>query len=276
MVAASNDQGEGPASAESNAVTPMGEQVITDFTADPANPVYAAGGNFTVSATGGASGNPVNFSIDAASSTVCSAGGTNGESIGILSAGTCRVLADQAGSAAWLPAPQAALDVTIAPGNADLQLAKDANRSYALIGDTVVYAIVATNAGPVDAAAATLSDIPPGTLADVEWACVPAASSLPCPGAPDDAGIGPLEVSIALPAGEHLRYDLSATIAGVVGETIENTASLTLDDDNATDPAQANNSATASVLVVDVFADGFEAAPPPFEVPAAEPARERD
>ena len=51
---------------------------------------------FTVSATGGASGNPVTFS--AGPSTACTSGGTNGATITITGVGTCTVTANQAGT----------------------------------------------------------------------------------------------------------------------------------------------------------------------------------
>src|SRR6185503_12204546 len=47
---------------------------------------------FTVSATGGASGNPVTF----AASGACTAGGTNGTTITVVAAGSCTVTASQA------------------------------------------------------------------------------------------------------------------------------------------------------------------------------------
>jgi hypothetical protein len=52
---------------------------------------------FTVSATGGASGNPVTFS--ASPSSVCASSGTNGSTVTITGTGTCTVNASQAGDA---------------------------------------------------------------------------------------------------------------------------------------------------------------------------------
>ena len=51
---------------------------------------------FVVSATGGASGNPVTFS--AGPSSICTSGGTNGTTITITGVGTCTVTANQAGN----------------------------------------------------------------------------------------------------------------------------------------------------------------------------------
>lgn len=87
-------------------------QSITNFAATPANP-GVGDGSFTVSATGGASGNPVDFSIDPGSAAVCAAGGTHGATISTLAVGACTVLADQAGSATYTAAPQQSLTVQI-------------------------------------------------------------------------------------------------------------------------------------------------------------------
>src|SRR5216117_2440666 len=51
---------------------------------------------FTVSATGGASGSPVTFSVGATDH--CSSSGTNGSTITITGAGSCTVTAGQAGN----------------------------------------------------------------------------------------------------------------------------------------------------------------------------------
>ena len=83
-------------------------QAITGFAANPATPVYAPGGTFTVSATGGASGNPVTFA--SASPAICT---VSGGTVTMLSAGSCALTADQAGNANYGAAPQAMLTVAI-------------------------------------------------------------------------------------------------------------------------------------------------------------------
>ena len=57
---------------------------------------------FTVSATGGGSGNPVTFS--AGPIAVCAASGTNGQTITLVGVGTCIVTANQAGNASYTAA----------------------------------------------------------------------------------------------------------------------------------------------------------------------------
>jgi uncharacterized protein YhjY with autotransporter beta-barrel domain len=85
-------------------------QAITNFIATPAAPVFAPGGSFTVSATGGASGNPVVFGSN--SPATCS---VSGGTVTMLAAGTCSLTANQAGGGSYTAAPQATLAVDIAP-----------------------------------------------------------------------------------------------------------------------------------------------------------------
>ena len=66
---------------------------------------------FTVTATGGASGNPVTI----AGSGACTASGSNGSAVvTITGAGTCTITASQAGNAVYDPAPDATLTIAVA------------------------------------------------------------------------------------------------------------------------------------------------------------------
>src|SRR5439155_7055806 len=65
---------------------------------------------FTVSATGGGSGNPVTFTA----SGNCSSGGTNGATITITGAGSCTVTAHQAGNSNYNAAADAPQSFNIA------------------------------------------------------------------------------------------------------------------------------------------------------------------
>jgi DNA/RNA endonuclease G (NUC1) len=77
-----------------------GDQTITF--AQPADRIYGDA-PFTVSASGGASGNPVTF----AASGACSSSGPDGATITILTPGACTVTASQAGSVIYNAAPDA-------------------------------------------------------------------------------------------------------------------------------------------------------------------------
>lgn len=90
-------------------------QAITNFVATPAHPTVA-NGSFSVAATGGASGNPVTFWVE--TDAVCTAGGTNGQTISIVGGGTCIVHAAQDGNGDFSGAPLQTLYVFIAGGDA--------------------------------------------------------------------------------------------------------------------------------------------------------------
>jgi YVTN family beta-propeller protein len=82
----------------------------------PAGGIY--GGGATLSAEGGASGNPVTFSVDTTSSAeVCAVSGINGAQLTYTGVGSCVVYADQAASASYLAAARAkgTITVTAAP-----------------------------------------------------------------------------------------------------------------------------------------------------------------
>ena len=72
------------------------------------------GGSATLTATGGGSGNPVVFSVDASSgSGVCNVSGANGATVNYAAAGSCVIDADQAGNASYAAAPQVTATITV-------------------------------------------------------------------------------------------------------------------------------------------------------------------
>ena len=83
-------------------------QAITDFVANPTAPVYAPGGTFAVSATAGASTSPLVYA--STTTSVCTVAGNT---VSMLSAGTCSLTANQAGDSRYSAAPQANLSVAI-------------------------------------------------------------------------------------------------------------------------------------------------------------------
>ena len=81
----------------------LGIQSIT-FTSTPPNPALVGGSTYTLTASGGASGNPVTFSIGASANGSCSISGTT---VTFVAAGTCVIDANQAGDANYEAATQA-------------------------------------------------------------------------------------------------------------------------------------------------------------------------
>jgi hypothetical protein len=129
-----------------------GAQAITGFTANPANPVYAPGGTFEVSATPGASTSPVVFASTTAA--VCTVGGNV---VAIQAPGICRLTANQAGDANYGAAPEVSLDVTIAAGTQQITnfVATPAAPSYAPGGTLALAATPGASTSPVVFASAT-------------------------------------------------------------------------------------------------------------------------
>ena len=69
------------------------------------------GGSATLTATGGGSGNPVTFSVDASSGAgVCS---VSGDTVSYLAPGSCVIDASQAGNASYAAAPQVTRTITV-------------------------------------------------------------------------------------------------------------------------------------------------------------------
>jgi hypothetical protein len=80
----------------------LSPQAIT-FTSTAPTAAVVGGPTYAVTATGGASGNPVTLTVDGPSTSVCSIAGAVVSFIGI---GTCTIDANQAGNAAYSAAPQ--------------------------------------------------------------------------------------------------------------------------------------------------------------------------
>ncbi|MBW8311871.1 MAG: autotransporter domain-containing protein [Rhizobium sp.] len=127
-------------------------QAITGFAATPAAPTYAPGGTFTVSATGGASGNPLVFA-----STTPAACSVAGNVVTTLAAGTCSLTADQAGDGSYDPAPQVSLDVSVARAAQAITgfAASPAAPTYAPGGTFTVSATGGASANPLVFASTT-------------------------------------------------------------------------------------------------------------------------
>ncbi len=83
-------------------------QKITFTSTPPASPAF--GSTYTVSATGGGSGNPVTFGIDAEGLGPCV---ISGSTVTFIGAGSCIITANQAGNADYQAAPTAQQAITV-------------------------------------------------------------------------------------------------------------------------------------------------------------------
>ncbi|CAK0772302.1 hypothetical protein CCP3SC15_4520002 [Gammaproteobacteria bacterium] len=100
-----------------------GNQAITFGTA----PTVVVGGTGTVTATGGASGNPVTFTSQ--TTTTCTVSGNTVTGVG---AGTCTIAANQAGNANYNAATQVTQSLTISPGAPSITSAVAGNAQVTL------------------------------------------------------------------------------------------------------------------------------------------------
>lgn len=124
-VTAVNGNGIGDVSAPSNSVTPSTAQTIANLAATPST--GTVGGSSTLTATGGASGNPVTFATSTPS--VCT---VSGSSVRYTSAGTCTVTANQAGGGTYGPATTASLSIVTTIGSSSSCLGVSSPSGFAI------------------------------------------------------------------------------------------------------------------------------------------------
>ncbi len=102
------------------------------------------GGSATLSATGGASGNPVVFSVGPSSGTgVCTVSGTNGTTVNYAAAGTCVIDANQAGNATYAAAKQVQGTIAVVAVNQAPAITSAASAA-ATVGTAFTFAVQAT------------------------------------------------------------------------------------------------------------------------------------
>jgi predicted outer membrane repeat protein len=82
------------------------------FTSTPPSPAVVGGPSYSVSATGGESGNPVTLSVDARASSVCSIAGST---VTFIGEGTCVIDANQAGNSSYSEAAQVQQSFSVVP-----------------------------------------------------------------------------------------------------------------------------------------------------------------
>ncbi|MEO8101620.1 MAG: putative Ig domain-containing protein [Betaproteobacteria bacterium] len=109
-VTVSNPGGVAPMATDSKVVTITVNQIVQTITFGPINNRLTSAPPITVSASGGASGNPVTFGA----SGVCTASGTDGTTITLTGvAGTCAVTANQPGNANYADATPVVQSFTV-------------------------------------------------------------------------------------------------------------------------------------------------------------------
>src|SRR5207244_4935124 len=99
-------------------------QTITFNSTAPSNAVYN-GLTYTVTATGGASGNPVTFG--SSTPAVCS---VSGSTVSFVGPGTCTLTANQTGSTNYAAAPQATQSFTVAKADQTISFGALAGKTF--------------------------------------------------------------------------------------------------------------------------------------------------
>jgi hypothetical protein len=117
-------------------------QAIAFTNTPPTAPIV--GGTYTVTATGGGSGNPVTFTVDSSSTSGCQVNLTTGVVLLNGPAGTCVIDANQAGNATYAPAPTAKQTVNVALIPQTIAFT-NTPPTLPIVGDT--YTVTATGGG---------------------------------------------------------------------------------------------------------------------------------
>ena len=123
----SGDAATSPSSGSVFIYLPQGEQAIS-FTA-PSTGTF--GGTAVLSATGGPSGNPVTFSVDASSGAgVCSLSGTDDDTVSYTGVGNCVIDANQAGNSDYVAATTVTKTIAVGPATPAITWADPAAITY--------------------------------------------------------------------------------------------------------------------------------------------------
>jgi uncharacterized repeat protein (TIGR01451 family) len=135
------------------------------------------------------------------------------------------------------PGNNSATDTDSLGASADLAITKTDGVTSATPGGSVTYTIVASNAGPSNAAGSTVADTFPATET-CTWMCTGAGG-----GTCTAAGSGNINDSVNLPSGGSTIYTASCTISAAATGSLVNTATVNAPG-GVTDPTPGNNSAT--------------------------------
>jgi uncharacterized repeat protein (TIGR01451 family)/fimbrial isopeptide formation D2 family protein len=130
-----------------------------------------------------------------------------------------------------------ATDTDTLAASADLAITKSDGVTTATPGGSVTYTIAASNAGPSNAAGATVADTFPAVLT-CTWTCVGSGG-----GTCSASGSGNVNQTVNLPAGASVTYTASCTISAAATGSLVNTATATAPG-GVSDPSTGNNSAT--------------------------------
>ncbi|OQW94250.1 MAG: hypothetical protein BWK79_06860 [Beggiatoa sp. IS2] len=193
---------------------------IDDFSLGPIGQTIAFGTlmaktfgdtDFTMSATGGASGNPVNFT--SATTGICTVSGTT---VHLIGAGICTINADQAGNSSYSAATQISQSFTVNKVNQTIAFTPPAS----LLLNNGTYTLIATGGASGNTVIFTSSPSDVCTTGGVNGSTLTLINSGNCTLTADQAGNAnynaALQVSqnVSIIATPTIYYNLSVQIAG--------------------------------------------------------------
>ncbi len=122
-----------------------------------------------------------------------------------------------------------------------LTITKTDNQTTVVAGDSVTYTITVSNAGPLEANGATVTDVFPPQLMNVTY------TSMASGGATGNTtmGVGDINDTVNLPVGSSITYMATGTLSTTATGTVSNTATVTppetLTDDEAESATDTNS-----------------------------------
>ena len=132
----------------SQVVNKAGQTIV--FTSTAPSSATVGGATYAVTANGGPSENPVTFTSD--TTAICT---VSGSTVSFVGAGTCTVLADQAGDDNYLAAPQATQSFAVGRGSQTISFTSTAPANATVSGTTYTVTATATSGGAVTFTSAT-------------------------------------------------------------------------------------------------------------------------
>ncbi len=140
-------------------------------------------------------------------------------------------------------------DTIVVLPNTDLAITKTDNLITASPGDVLNYSIMVEHLGDVAVPAATVTDLFPSGLININWFCIadPGAS---CPA----NGNGDINAAVSLNPMSSLTFTVSAEVDAAFTGSLQNTADVVVNPPEV-DPALANNSSTDMTEITPIMAD---------------------
>jgi len=137
------------------------------------------------------------------------------------------------------PGNNSATDTDTPNLQTDLSITKTDGSTTYVAGSAITYTIVVSNAGPLSATGAMVTDtFPPTQISGASWSCVASAGASCTAG-----GSGNIGDTVDIPVGGTLTYTVNASTSSAATGDLTNTATVAAGP-GQTDPVPGNNSAT--------------------------------